>query len=134
MDNAVKTYNTGITRKLMQLRSTNTKDFWNILNSSKRDSKSPVNIKDMFDFFKNINEGSLSSDSDTLHEPQVDGSSTELLNCKINESEITDAVKKLKNGKAPGYDNIVNEHIASTLNTFLQRLTQFGEMVYGASS
>lgn len=80
----------------MQLRSTNTKDFWNILNSSKRDSKSPVNAKDMFDFFKNVNEGNLSSDSVTFHEPQVDGSSNELLNCEINESEITDAVKKLK--------------------------------------
>lgn len=130
MDNAVKTYNTGITRKLMQLRSTNTKDFWNILNSSKRDSKSPVNIKDMFDFFKNINEGSLSPDSDTLHEPQVDGSSNEFLNCEINESEITDAVKKLKNGKAPGYDNIVNEHIASTLNTFLPIYKLFFNAVF----
>lgn len=50
----------------------------------------------MFDFFKNINEGNLSSDSVTFHEPQVDGSSNELLNCEINESEITDAVKKLK--------------------------------------
>lgn len=130
MDNAVKTYNTGITRKLMQLRSTNTKDFWNILNSPKRDSKSPVNIKDMFDFFKNINEGSLSPDSDTLHEPQVDGSSNELLNCEIKESEITDAVKKLKNGEAPGYDNIVNEHIASTLNTLLPIYKLFFNAVF----
>lgn len=45
----------------------------------------------MFDFFKSINESSLSSESDTLHKPQVDGSSKELLNSEINESEITDA-------------------------------------------
>ena len=33
------------------------------------------------------------------------------LNSDITEEEIKTAVRKLENGKAPGYDNVVNEHI-----------------------
>ena len=37
----------------------------------------------------------------------------------ITEEEIKTTVRKVKNGKAPGYDNVVNEHISSSLAIFL---------------
>ena len=35
----------------------------------------------------------------------------EILNGKITELEITEAIRKLKNNKAPGTDNILNEYL-----------------------
>ena len=42
-----------------------------------------------------------------------------LLNCTISDDEIQHAVKKLKNNKAPGYDEVLNEHISTTISIFL---------------
>lgn len=38
----------------------------------------------------------------------------QLLNEPITENEVLKAIGKLKNDKAPGYDNIVNEYIKYT--------------------
>jgi hypothetical protein len=37
----------------------------------------------------------------------------------ITENEVLLAAKYMKNGKAPGYDMVVNEYIKSTINLFL---------------
>jgi hypothetical protein len=41
------------------------------------------------------------------------------LNSVITEDKIEKAVRKVKHGKTPGYDNVLNEHILSTLPIFL---------------
>jgi hypothetical protein len=41
------------------------------------------------------------------------------LNGKITENEVLLAAKYMKNGKAPGYDMVVNEYIKSTMHLFL---------------
>jgi hypothetical protein len=40
----------------------------------------------------------------------------EILNGKITENEVLLAAKYMKNGKAPGYDMVVNEYIKSTIS------------------
>ena len=52
------------------------------------------------------------------------------LNSVITEEEIKTAVRKLKNGKAPGYDNVVNEHISSTLPIFLHVYMKFFILIF----
>ena len=42
-----------------------------------------------------------------------------ILNSPITEEEILPGVKNLKSNKASGYDDIVNEHIKSTINICL---------------
>jgi hypothetical protein len=44
---------------------------------------------------------------------------TEEINWKITEAEIRKAIETLKNSKAPGIDNIINEQIASSSNTMI---------------
>ena len=41
------------------------------------------------------------------------------MNSPITEEEILRIVKNLKSNKASGYDDIVNEHIKSTIHMFL---------------
>ena len=46
--------------------------------------------------------------------------SDDLFNTPIKEEEIIEDVQKLKKGKAPGFNSILNEHISSSLNIFLR--------------
>jgi hypothetical protein len=39
----------------------------------------------------------------------------EILNGKITELEMTEAIRELKNNKAPGTDNILNEYLKYNL-------------------
>ena len=75
----------------------------------------------MFQFMKDLNAGDYDDEfvgnSDLSYTLIIDETDTPdgSLNSVITEEEIKTAVRKLKNGKAPGYDNVVNEHISSTL-------------------
>lgn len=48
-----------------------------------------------------------------------------ILNCEINEEEVTAAVIKLKNVRAAGCDLIVNEHISNTMSIFKSVFKKF---------
>ena len=54
----------------------------------------------------------------------------DLLNSRITEDEITHAIKNLKNSKAPGIDNIVNEYLKTTLNKFLPHYEKLFNVVF----
>ena len=47
MDNCVQRYRYDLSQKLKNLRSTNPKDYWKILNASSKDKKCAVDINDM---------------------------------------------------------------------------------------
>ncbi|XP_062608016.1 uncharacterized protein LOC134269832, partial [Saccostrea cucullata] len=134
MDNSIRKYKADLTRKLMQLRTTNTKAYWKILNSTNKESKSAVNIGEVFKYLKSINECNNVADDDAFdlsdREPESGESSNDILNGEISESEIIEAVNKLKNGKASGIDCIVNEHISSTLYTFLPVYKMFFNIIF----
>ena len=50
-------------------------------------------------------------------------SESETLNLPISEAEVTTAVKRLKNGKACGEDNIINEMIRVFSKSHFHMLT-----------
>ena len=133
MDCSIRNHTCNVARKLRQLRTTNSKEYWKILNSTNTDSKCTADINDMFLFFKRVNEGDENDDNaENLDDvTNVDNEYSDvLLNSPILEDEIIAAVKKLKNGKAPGYDNIVNEHISSSLHILLPVYTQFFNIIF----
>ena len=51
-------------------------------------------------------------------------------NDPINEAEITEAIKKLKNNKSPGRDLILNERLKSTSDTLLTVLKNLFNLVF----
>ena len=55
MDNCVQRYRNDLSQKLKNLRSTNPKDYWKILNASSKDKKCAVDINDMYNFLKDVN-------------------------------------------------------------------------------
>lgn len=68
-------------------------------------------------FFKILNEYNDNDEHDenfNIHEP-CNPICDEILNGIISETEIKDAIKELKNNKAPGTDMILNEFLKSSL-------------------
>ena len=108
--------------KLRNLKNSRPNEFWKIVNSLNNIKVETAPLNELYDFFKNVNKSSPSHDVDDPIEQ--DGYSglgySDEINASINqpftEAEILYAVKNLKNNKSHGIDNIVNEHLKSTIH------------------
>lgn len=56
MDECVKQYRKSITEKIKNVRTTNTKEYWKILNSTCKDKQCAVDVNDYFSFIQGIAE------------------------------------------------------------------------------
>ena len=121
---SVKNFKKSRVEKLRNLRHTNAKEYWKIINSAEqKDVRSPP-LNDLYTYFKNLNSNdtSHSSEKPTSHEENPPEGIQEInqeINQPISESEIICAIQKLKNNKSAGSDSILNEHIKCTLSLFL---------------
>jgi len=111
-----------MTKKMQNLRSQNTKEYWRILNQCDHSSQPNIPFLELVDFFKNLN----SSVSDNVNEEnthKLEQKRVNLLNETINrnitQNEIFGCIKNLKNNRTCGEDCIINEYIKSTGNQFI---------------
>lgn len=119
MNACIKKHNDSVKSKLKNVKKGNPKEYWKILNSSNNKCKTEVDIKAMFDYMKKVNEGN-GGDNDTNDcEFVLDDTHNSILNGQITENEILQAVSKLKNNKAPGYDKLCNEYICTSVSCVL---------------
>ena len=73
-----------------------------------------------YEHFKNQNETPDGDDEVDIDFDQISPENiNNILNSPITEDEILCAVKNLKNNKASGYDNIVDEHIKHTIHMMM---------------
>ena len=120
----VKNFKNSRIEKLRNLQKTNSKEYWKIINSvEQKETRRPL-LNDLYTYFKNLNssEYSQSFDDATGRDESQPDSHQEInheINQHISESEIISAIKKIKNNKSPGIDNILNEHIKTTMSLFL---------------
>ena len=90
------------------------KEFWNIFKKvSPKCKKDPVqpSMKNFFDYFKGLSKSSRALTIPPIS--SIDGP----LDCEILMDELEYAAKKLKFGKACGYDNYSNEMIVALVKT-----------------
>ena len=116
--------------KLRRLKSNDPKEYWRILNGSKK-GENHVAVKEFYKYFKNLNNPpNYSNDEEITND-------TEHVNDEINrpirESEIRQAVKELKRNKSPGFDQILNEHIQITLDMMLPTYTNLFNIIFDNS-
>ena len=85
-----------------------------------------VSLEEFFEYFKDLNmdpNGTYDVDDDDDDECPFDDNTIELiniiLNSEITADEIFDSIKNLKNNKASGLDDIVNEHLKATVDILL---------------
>ena len=109
---------------LRNLRHSNAKEYWRIINSvEKKETRSPP-LNDLYNYFKDLNSSNNNQVPEQSNsQPESESVNLQELNQEINlpisPTEINSAIKKLKNNKSPGIDNILNEHIKSTSHLFL---------------
>lgn len=127
LDKSIKDYNNSISDKLKELHKGKPKEYWDILNSTNKKDKTSVNIDLMFEFMKKTNEGTVEDQEIDIN---INLDNDTLLNQSITCEEIRNAVKKLKNNKAPCGDHVINEYIKTTMETFLPLYVNFFNLVF----
>jgi len=95
--------------------------YWNILNKKSKTEQVEAPAEQLYDHFKRLAEGTEeymdAKDTTGIDPPQE--MDTEALNAAITEEEIRKNVKSMKNRKAGGPDDIVNEYIKYGLDKLL---------------
>ena len=79
-----------------------------------------INLDALHDYFRNLNDvqtnvNDTGIDNDTLPPEHIDM----ILNSDIIRDEIKNVIANLKNNKASGYDDVLNEHIKCTVDIML---------------
>ena len=109
--------------RLRNLRKNKPKEYWKIINSSKKEDTTSASLTDFYDFFKNVNSQDDAEFAQENHSTNfnIDENmpNNNEINGNITENEILAATKLLKNNKASGLDNILNEHIKSTIHVMI---------------
>ena len=95
------------------MKSDNPKQYWDIINKSSNKQNAnacPVPLEDFFNHFMNLNQTN-NNDQDSFDPRQINHSINMFINEDISLAEVLTARNKLKNKKACGIDNIINEFI-----------------------
>ena len=109
-------YQLNLERELRQTSKHDTKAFWNILNKYNRKQKQddPISLDMLYEHFKELNKN---DENHTFELPNFQPNDyDQILNGEITENEIETVVKSLKNNKAAGYDQVLNEHIKNSVH------------------
>ena len=105
--------------KLRNMQTHNPKDYWKYINSlNKKQADSSPPAEEFFEYYKNINAGDENDASDTFEDVHFTETAEELNN-PISAEEIQKSIRNLKNGKAYGGDEILNEYIKASAELFL---------------
>ena len=112
-------------------RQTQIKEYWKIINSidSKKQDSSNIGLDSLYSFFKGLNK---QSDSENQQNENIKISLDDndpILNSPITDCEILKCIKSLKNNKACGNDDIINEYIKSTSNIMMPLYNSFFNLI-----
>jgi hypothetical protein len=123
MSKSFKEYQLKTATALREKSKKDPKGLWKLLNNidkPKSDSGSNVGLDAFYEYFKNQNETPDGDDEVDIDFDKIPPENiNNILNSPITEDEILCAVKNLKNNKASGCDNIVNEHIKHTIHMMM---------------
>lgn len=99
MDKCIKNHKSELTKNLVNLHSNNPKDYSKILNAGSKINSNAIDINNMFEFMKGMNEYEVDDNIESLPDvnTEVDFSDAyNFLNLPISDEEILDAFEKLK--------------------------------------
>ncbi|MCG8046717.1 MAG: reverse transcriptase domain-containing protein [Candidatus Thiodiazotropha endolucinida] len=131
----VKHYKNERVNRLKYLQTSNSKEFWKIINSVDKKNDTLPPLEDLYTYFQTINnndEAQNKPNSDPVYNVNNPNGDNEELNVPITPAEILSAVKSLKNNKSPGNDDILNEHIKCTINVMLPVYTKLFNLIFNS--
>jgi hypothetical protein len=111
LDTSIRTHRQKIRNKINNLKSTNPREYWKIINSGNKKNSPEIPIDILFDYFKKLNEkGDDIDDSDINQNNTRVRELNNIINAPITREEIEKAIKSLKNNKSSGDDYFLNEY------------------------
>ena len=119
--------------KIKNLDFKNAKNLWGSLKSTfgigKQNTQGDcaVEIEDLYAHFKNLNDGKIEQEIPS----KIDIRSGPL-DTQITLSEVNNCIKKLKNRKAPGHDNILNELLKEDKETLPPLITRLFNKIFSS--
>ena len=111
-------YKKSFNRKLRNLKSTNPKEYWDLLNGKKSNGSLNIAVDTCMEHFRKL------SCAPQDHFEPVDLSCdvqdiNRFLNAEFTRDEILAVIKNLKNNKATGFDKITNEQLKDSSDVML---------------
>ena len=111
MNKHINKYNKENESKLRQMQKNRPKEYWKMLNKLKTKTKAKApKLDQLYKHFKNINNTESQDENINLNEI-LNEADQNCLNCPFTQAEIEKSIKSLKNNKASGIDEVINEHI-----------------------
>ncbi len=108
-----------LVKKLRSLKSKNAKAYWQMLQNSEKKNV-PILIHELYNHFKQISQDDDDENNEFNFEEMIGIQlDTSVLNCLFTNDEIKKCIIRLKNGKSGGADDILNEHIKSTIDIMM---------------
>ena len=133
LDKNMRLYRKKMSLELRNLRKSNSKEYWKILNRGKTETEPNIPIESLFEYFKNLNETPIENDQ-AFSFPNIDpfdlNCVNENLNKKITQKEILDCIKRLKYNKAHGDDHVINEYIQSTSDKMIDVYIELFNIIF----
>ena len=122
-------YHKNLHHKLRTLKSSNSKTYWKILNggSESREEIRNLNLELFTDHFKSLNSNQDDEDFNIDYE-NINENNT-ILNRSFTEEEVLTSIKSLKNNKACGEDNILNEFLKAAASKLLSTYTKLFNII-----
>ena len=127
---ARKKYTTDLHQNLRNLKTSNPKTYWDILNKAcnKSNRQDHVTIKSLVEHFQELNSPSntTSYNDHDNNGPEYDSTP---LNDLFTEQEVRKQISKLKNCKSSGIDVILNEFLKNSPTSMVTLLVKFFNLI-----
>ena len=99
--------------KLHNMKSTNPKEYWNILNNATNQKETPckASTETFMEHFRNLNQRNHEDGQETFDPCNINHSINERIHQPFTKEEIMSQIKRAKNNKSSGEDQIINEFL-----------------------
>ncbi|OWF46235.1 RNA-directed DNA polymerase from mobile element jockey [Mizuhopecten yessoensis] len=131
-----RNYQEKLSSELRNTARMDSKKFWNILNKcdgSVKKGNADICITELYEYFKDLNKSVYDDDDFELENPD-NSIFDDYLNGEITTDEIKFSLINLKNSKASGIDQILNEYLKSTMDVFLPIYQKIFNLILNTAS
>ena len=120
---AERRYRKKFIKDLRKMKSTNPKTYWSVINPKARKQMPTIELNKLKEHFENLSKNCIDEVTNQNKERELNDllnsfieseDAKNILNKEFTEIELSQVIKKLKNNKSPGIDQITNETICYT--------------------
>ena len=121
-------FNKNFHEKLRSLKNVNPKEYWNLLNPKNRKTNNSINLNSLYDHFKSLG-AQENSNNTTFSAKDIPDEGDEILNNDFTVIEVNKLTNKLKNNKSSGIDNIINEFLKYSPESYKKLLVKLFNVI-----